>query len=746
MLLAAAAVGAALSVNYDPAALEWRDDASVRVTARDGSPLRTTSGSQGGRARWTPLSEVSPLLVEAVLAAEDRRFYRHPGVDPVAVARAAWSDLRAGRIVSGGSTVTQQLAGLLWPEPRTAAGKLREAVRAVRLELSTDKPAILEQYLNRVSYGHGIQGVGYAAEVYFHRSPAMLTAGQAAVLAALPRAPGAYTGPGGAAALTARRNRILDAMLARGVVDSAEAARARARPVRLRPETPAFRAPHFADWVLARRPASTRGAEVLETTLDPVLQGDVESILRAGLARLDPEGSVRAAVVVEDVASGEVLALVGSPDWSDPEGGQVNAALALRQPGSALKPFLYALGFDRGLSPADVIPDLPFHALDAAGGDVSPRNYDGLFHGPVRAREALASSFNVPAVRLQHRLGTPAVLDELRAAGAGAFPATPEHYGLGLVLGVGEVDLVDLTTAYAGLARGGVWRPAVFLRSARAPGGHPLVFPEAASRRWCGPGAAFLVADVLADPAARVPGFGPSSILELPFPVAVKTGTSTDYRDSWCLGFDGARVVGVWAGHLDGSPLRGLAGAQAAGPIFRQVMLRLHRAGSPPWRGEPPADWERRPVCALSGARPGSACGATVDEWFRPGEYAGRPECRFHRPASRGRITVWPEEYAAWAREAGLAPPGAVPASSGAPAPRIASPVDGSVYFLDPTLGRDQGIRFAAPGAGPEARWVLDGRSLEGGGDERLWPPEPGEHRLELVAPGGRDRVRFTVR
>lgn len=753
VLAAIAGTWWASTVPFDPAALDYRDLASVVETARDGTVLRTTLGKDATRAVWTPLAAVSPLVVEAILAAEDRRFRRHPGVDPLAVARAAWTDLRAGRIVSGGSTLTQQLAGLLWPEPRTLPGKLREAVRAFRLEGRLSKDAILEQYLNRVPYGHGIRGIREAAARYFDRSPAALSPAQAAALAALPQAPSRLADPRERSRLRARRDAILRTMAARGSLTAAEAARAQASPLALDATPSAFEAPHFADHVLAARPAWAMGAARLVTTLDPGIQDEVERAVAAALSGAEPTDSRQMAVVVLDAASGEVLAMTGSAAWGDPVEGQVNGATALRQPGSALKPFLYAMGMDRGLGPADLLADVPFHADDGSGGDVAPRNYDQRFHGPVRVREALASSFNVPAVRLQERVGTARVLDGLHAAGLVSLGEDPSRYGVGLTLGVGEVTLLDLTNAYAGLARGGLTRPPVFLRAAQDANGHELAVPAAAFRRWCEPASAFLVADILADDEARIPGFGQGSVLDLPFPVAVKTGTSTGYRDSWCVGFDRDHVVGVWTGNFDGSPLPGLPGSRSAGPVFRAVMLRLHEHGSRPWKEEPPAGWRLRPVCALSGEVPGPACSGTILEWFTDRDYARRERCAFHRLAEGRRVTVWPPPYAAWAREAGRTgrPPGAgmaFPAvASGEPcgaSPRILSPQEGSVYFLDPTLGASAAIRFAALGRATDVRWILDGRDV-GRGETAFWTPVRGRHVLVAQAPSGSDRVRFTV-
>jgi len=755
--LAAVAFVWAARVPYDIAVLDYGDIASVRVVARDGSPLRTTLGASATRAEWVPLAVVSSRLVQATLAAEDRRFWHHPGVDVLATARAACNDLRARRIVSGGSTITQQLAGMLWPEPRTLGGKLREAVRAVRLEADLEKERILEQYLNRLPYGAGAQGIAAASARYLGRPPQTLSAAQAAALAALPQAPGRYARSGRRGDLLARRNRILAAMARCGWLTRAEAARASALELEFGSEPSVFAAPHFADWVLESRLPALRHAALLETTLDPELQRGVEAIVAAQTEQLRRGGMEQVAVVVQDIATGEVLSLVGSPAWDDPLAGQVNGALALRQPGSALKPFLYAQAFAAGTSPADVLADLPLHVVDGDGGDISPRNYDGRFHGPVRAREALGSSFNVPAIRLQRQLGCERVLEGLRRAGLATLGEPADYYGLGLVLGVGEVTLVDLTNAYAGLARGGVWSEPMLVRVAEDARGLPIAVPAPERSRWLDPAAAFLAADVLADDDARLPGFGVGSVLDLPFPVVVKTGTSTGYRNSWCVGFDAEHAVGVWAGNFDGTPSSGIAAANAAGPVFRQIMLRLHARGSRPWGAAPPPGWSRRRVCALSGGAPGAACATTLLEWFAPGDYEERAACAFHSLRD-GRLAVdWPPEYRDWARAQGLDGDGvetALAAVAAARPPRIVSPVDGSVYFLDPRLDNRAGIRLAAQDPDPRARWFLDAAPLAA--DARpepsrragaiFWRPEAGEHVLVLVGPGGTDRVRFSVR
>jgi penicillin-binding protein 1C len=731
----------AFSVPMDRSLLEYHDIASVRILDRQGVVLRTTLGDAGTRAIWTPLDRISPALIQATLAAEDKRFYHHPGVDPVATARAACTNLKARRIVSGGSTLTQQLAGLLWPEPRTFAGKAREAARALRLEVFLSKNEILEQYVNRAPYGPMIQGVGAAAQAHFHVAPDRLGPAQAATLAAMVRQPGHIDDT---RALMRRRNLILDRLERDCTLDHDEAREAREAPLTLSTRPEPTQAPHFADWVLASRPKALRDAATLNTTLDARLQSEIETIVREAEARLaGPGGPTQVAVVIESIADPQILAMVGSLDWSDANEGQVNATLARRQPGSALKPFLYAMAFDRGLSPADALADVPMHFVDADGADLSPRNFDGRYRGPVRARVALASSFNVPAVRVQERIGTERAIKGLKEAGLGGFTAGPDVYGLGLTLGVGEVTLLDLTTAYAGLARGGVFTTPRFLLHAEDARGRSLSMPRNQSdRRWCSPQSAFLVQDILADDAARTPGFGRSSVLDLPFPMVVKTGTSTGYRDAWCVGFDADHVIGVWTGNFDGSSARGAGGARSAGPIFREIALRLHAEGSRPWADQPPRGWTMRTVCALSGDRPGDACAGTVLEWFTDQQWAKRPVCTFHAWVGGHPKIIWSSVYREWAERQGLedASPAALQG------PRITSPVNGSVYYLDPRLGGSADIQVSAVDAGGNARWSLDGQRMPPREASFLWAPVPGEHWIEIEAPSGRDQVRFSVR
>ncbi|HEU5040041.1 MAG TPA: transglycosylase domain-containing protein [Gemmatimonadales bacterium] len=384
---------------------------------REGRELRSTRAADGSRRRWLSLDEMDPDLLAAFLAAEDRRFFRHPGIDLRAAARAAAANLRAGRAVSGGSTVTMQLARMLRPLPRSWSGKLRQSLWAVRLEHHLGKQAILEQYLNRVPLGQGAEGVEAAAALYFGGSATQVSLGQAALLAGIARAPSSDNPLVSPARAARRRTAVLSRLVAGGYAGSAVAARAGEEPVGRPAGPPPFRAPHFTTRVVrwAERSAAPASG-TWRTSLDLALQEELEAEVRHTVATLRRQGARHAAAVVVDNRSGEILAWVGSPDfWAD-TAGQVDMVLSPRQPGSALKPFLYALAFDRGSTPATILPDIA-RVYQTSTGPYAPRNYDRRFHGPVRAREALGSSYNLPAVELADRLGAATVLGVLRGAG-----------------------------------------------------------------------------------------------------------------------------------------------------------------------------------------------------------------------------------------------------------------------------------------------------------------------------------------
>lgn len=719
---------------------------SVTLVDRDGVVLRTTRAGDGTRTRWTPLIHMDPKVLLAFIALEDRRFFSHPGVDPLAVLRAARDNLRAGRVVSGASTITMQLARLLRPGARSLPGKVGQALWAVRLEAHLAKQTILEQYLNRVPLGQGVVGVPAAAALYFGASPDRLSLGQAATLAALARAPSSanpFLAPDRA---RSRRALALEGMEAQGYATRAEVSRARLEPL-VPPRTqPPFLAPHFTSRVLTQVEDSAGGSGdgVWVTSLDLALQRGVETEVHHAAAVIKEHGGQHAAAVVLDNPTGEILAWVGSPDfWADSV-GQVDMVVSPRQPGSTLKPFLYGLALDQGFTAASVLPDIP-RTYDTPTGPYRPRNYDRTFHGPVRLREALASSYNVPAVDAASMLGAAGLLHTLHLAGFASLGRDAEYYGLGLALGNGDVTLLELANGYRALANDGVWRPWRFWR------GTAGAEPGETERRVVSSRAAALILDILSDPIARVPGFGPTTPFDnLPFPLAVKTGTSRHFTDNWAVGVTGRFTAAVWVGNFSGRPMRGISGVSGAGPLLRRVVLET-AARYQPGTLATPREMGAEPVriCRVSGLRATAYCPETT-EWFFSGTAPDR-ECDWHSPLGLS----YPVDYVSWAAERGssgstrIGPPRTVTAAparnASAPRFRIVSPQDGDRYQVPPGVAARYatiGLRVTGAAADARVRWWIDGAQIR----EPRWQLTPGRHTIRAESGSAVDQVQVEVR
>jgi penicillin-binding protein 1C len=731
-----------------------RGGESIRFVDRDGRTLREVRADDATRARDVGVAEVSDDVLHAVLAAEDRRFYEHPGVDVVAVARAAWSDATHARIVSGASTLTMQLARLVRPHPRTLAGKLDEAALALRIEASLSKQQILEQYLNRAPFGAGVRGIDAAARFWFDKPPGALSLAEAATLAAIPRGPAVYALDRHPDRVLRRRDRVLDRMVAAGWASSADAERARREPLVLRPGKGGLGAPHLVQALMDGDgrlwPAGVgvtphaAGVERVETTIASDLQHEVEQAARDQIGPLASRHVGAAAVVVVENATGDVLAYVGSPDFSEARQGQNDGVRALRQPGSTLKPFVYGLAMERlGWTGATALPDVALQ-LSVPEGVYEPMNYDERFHGPVRLRDALGSSLNVPAVWTAAQVGPSVVLARLRDLGFG-LPRDDEWYGPAIALGDGEVTLLELTNAYATIARAGVWLPVRAVRRVVQRSQPMDTAPTQQARSLMPPAVAQVLTDVLADGRARLAAFGEQSALDLPFEVAAKTGTSKGSRDNWTVGFTREVTVGVWVGNFDGSPMRGTSGITGAAPLFHAAMDAAMRGRSPaPLRLADRLDREPElepvEVCPLSGGRPTAACPHAVREWMTRAARDALEACPMHevvRIDRRNELRAGPgcpsavveerrfERYdpsmRAWAEGAGRpeSPATFSPLCPGAGVEpgglRIGWPGDGARFVIDPSRPAAQqqlAVRVEAPAdVGRVELWV-DGRAV----------------------------------
>ena len=534
-----------------PLPLEQAREVSTTIVDRHGKLLRAYAMADG---RWrlpvNAATDVDPTYLKLLFAFEDHRFRSHAGVDPIALGRAAFQLVTRGHIVSGGSTITMQLARLMEPRrQRSISAKFRQIARAIEIERQMNKDQILDLYLAMAPFGGNLEGVRAASIAYFGKEPKRLSLSEAALLVALPQSPENRRLDRYPNAARAARDRVLDRMVEESVVSDADAASAKAAPVpKLRKPMPIL-APHSADNAML----SVKNKPVIALTLDAPLQQTLENLARDRVTALGPNISI--AILAVDNASGEVLARVGSPDYfDDRRAGQVDMTRAVRSPGSTLKPFIYGLAFEDGfVHPESLIDDRPIRF-----GSYAPENFDMTFQGTVPVRKALQMSLNVPAIALLDRVGASRLSSRLRQAGAILELPKDEAPGLAMGLGGVGITLQDLVMLYSGLARLGNTRPLRELQSQREETGEP--------QRLLDQAAAWQVGNVLLGTPPPENGVHNR--------IAFKTGTSYGYRDAWSIGFDGRITIGVWVGRPDGAPAPGIVGRTVAAPILFDAFAR----------------------------------------------------------------------------------------------------------------------------------------------------------------------------
>lgn len=724
--------------------LSFVESASLKIYDRNGILLREVLSLQQGKGHWTSLGAINSRAIEAAVAAEDKRFYDHPGIDPLAMTRAAWQNISSGEVISGGSTITQQVIRNLYHFPRNIFFKILEMWYAVRLEYTLSKQEILEQYFNRIPFGNQTFGIEAAARMYLGKSAKDLSWAEAAFLTALPKSPTHYNPYKNFQDAKKRQSFILRKLFESVKITPAELDRARNEPLVLFPKYNAFYAPHFCDHILQSEiPKSS-----LQTTLDLTLQTEVETIIKGHVGNLQAENVTNAAVIVISNKTGDILAMAGSSNYFDEHhDGQYNGVFAKRQPGSALKPFTYAAAFNKSMTPASIIPDMET-AIPSEQAMFTPRNYDNRFHGPVRARIALACSYNISAVRVLQSVGVESLLSLLHACGIASLTEPPEYYGHGLTLGNGEVTLFELTRAYSILANSGKWIEPRF---------HFNQPVQSVRENIISPQISFLITDILSDNRARVPAFGYDSALELPFPCAVKTGTSSDFRDNMTIGYSSDYTVGVWVGNFDNSPMREISGVTGAGPIFHDIMMHLHRNSNPGDFHTPPKIWSIA-VCSFSGALPHQGCINLTDEYFVEGTEP-KNLCSFHLNNGAINTSVLMPEYAKWLEDAShskFAGHENMPAKnvfSQAPL-KIIHPRDNAVFKIDPSVKPShQSIYFEALALDQtnEINWYLNDRLYQSTLHpfKVQWNLSPGVYRLRAEGKAGdkifRDEIRMEV-
>jgi penicillin-binding protein 1C len=710
--LAALAIGAAgfilatalslkpITKNFDSITADSRN---VPVTDRFGNPLSITYQAQWNNRDARPLYAMPELLVAAFLFSEDRKFYDHGGVDWKARGSALVQNIRRGATVRGASTITEQVVRLINPRPRTLWSKWLEGIEATLLERHASKPAILEFYLNQIPYAANRRGVVQAARYYFNRDLETLSARETLALAVLARAPSAYD--------LYRNPRKIDAPLGRLAAQMKEngklgaACFADLQNESLDPAKPSLAtdARHFARFVQMNGERAQ-----LHTTLDSGLQRQVQDILDSRIRKLSARHVMNAAAIVIDHTNGEILAWVvaGARDH-DTKAGEIDPVISPRQPGSTLKPFLYAGALEKGWTAATILNDAP--VAEAVGSGLHRfRNYSNAYYGPVTLREALGNSLNIPAVLAINYVGVDRFLDTLHRLGFASLDRGAAVYDEGLALGNGEVTLLELARAYSALANRGQIRPLKFLMDDyTAPRGDAVYTPETAS----------IIGNIISDPRARALEFGNDSVLNLPVRTAAKTGTSTDYRDAWTLAYNDRYTVGIWMGNLDRTPMKEVTGSTGPALAMRSIFQILNRNRDTQTLYLAPTLIE-------------------ADICTRPADEDGK--C--------------PERTELFAR----AEKAAAPPVQKTPRLELVRPTPGLMMAYDPRVpASHQKFRFELAGLsdGDEVEWILNGESLARSKDARyLWPMAQGKQKLAVVvhAQDGGERtlapVEFLVR
>jgi 1A family penicillin-binding protein len=679
--------------------------ATTQIVDREGNLLWEIIDPSGGRRTDVSLGQISPDAINATIATEDRFFFLNVGVDPIAITRAAFDNFSEGQIVSGASTITQQLARnvFLTPQERTEKSfsrKLKEAVLAIEINRRYTKQQILEVYFNQIYYGNLAYGLEAAAQTYFGKSARDLTLPEAALLAGLPQSPALndpYANPERA---KFRQADVLNLMIKAGYLTYAEARAAYDTELALRDLNFNMKAPHFVSLVRQELeriipPAYLYQAGLrVQTTLDPRLQAIAEAEVQAQVSALAGRHVTNGALVALDVSTGQILALVGSSNYRDKTiDGQVNIVLSPRQPGSTMKPLTYLAAFESlNWTPGTLLMDTPVEYPDFAGQIYRPQNVDLQFRGPVSVRAALANSYNIPAVKTLEQVGL-ARLKEM-AARLGITTLTADHYGLSLTLGSGEVSLLEMTGAYQAMANGGVLVPPTAILKISDAFGREIEPIRPQPRAVLRPEHAYLITDILADNETRISSFGPNSPLKLSRPAAVKTGTSNDFRDNLAIGYTPDIVAGVWVGNADNTPMENVGGASGAAPIWRNFMEQAHD-GQPVHRFNRPPGIVEIEVCADSGTLPSAVCPQRRVEIFAQDQPPLGPEHDMHqlveidRPSGllvneycranieRRYYQVFPPDGREWAMSHGFPQPPTGYCPSAHLLARFSAPVDG---------------------------------------------------------------------
>jgi penicillin-binding protein 1C len=720
---------------------------SVKFFDRDGRLLQEVLSENSSRSIHTALNQVSRYFLKAIIASEDKDFYYHNGIDYKAIIRAAWQNFKERKIVSGASTITLQLARMMRPGERTLLKKIKEAYFAYRLEAGLSKEKILESYINRTPMGGNLYGIEGASKAYFGISSSDLTLAQASFLASIPNSPTRLNPYNNLEEIKSRQKYILEKMEEQNLIAKERIDRILKEDISLRPQTASFLAPHFVFTLTKTLPEDVQNVKV---TIDRDLQKIVQEQTNRVVKALKPFNVTNAAVILLDNVTGEVLAYTGSADFFSSENeGENDGVRALRQPGSTLKPFLYILAFEDGLTPRTIVSDIPTY-YKMPTGIYSPKNYSEDFYGPVRLREALANSLNVPAVNVLTETGIDRFLSRLKEYEFNSLDKNEDYYGVGLVLGGGEVSLFELARAYMCIARSGSFIPIKEIIEIDGKEKKSLEKEKTIST----PALNYLITDILSDRFARTSEFGFFSVLNFPFPCAAKTGTSFRFCDNWTIGFTKDYTLAVWVGNFDHTPMQKVSGVSGAGPLFANIMHLLYSKKDYPEKEPLPEELTLVPICPLSGKKPNHSCPSTIEEIIPKENLASyyKDSCDMHTYIKGEVHTVLPGRYEEWAE--GFEAKNPTREIKKVERFKIIKPQQGAIFYrLSNVKPEYQSIKIELTTTEKEERvnWFLNEKPLNETFKEHgfLWQIKPGEYCLTAISDKDNNissNINFTVK
>ncbi len=749
---------------------------SLKILDRNGIELYEFLGKDKTRSQWLSFEEISPWLIKTTIFREDRHFYKHFGVNPFALLRAGIVNLKNRNIVLGGSTITMQVAKIMeGRRGKSILKKILEIIVAAKLEINWTKKDILSYYLNSVYYGNQLLGCESASQFYFGKSARELTLSQSAFLSIIPSSPSAHNPYKNFEIVIRKARTLIKKMYLKGWIKEEDYEIAINERVELKkPENPLL-APHFVFRILKEEEENIYNFSETKTTIDYHLQKESQNILRMHLESLKGKGVGQGAIIVMENRTGEILVWVGSKDfWDEESSGQIDGCTIKRQPGSALKPFLYASAFQKGFTPSSILPDIPTSFKEENKFYV-PRNYSNDFSGPVRVRVALSSSLNVPAVHLLSKIGKSAFYSTLQSCGFESLNKGEKFYGLGLALGSGEVTLLELVRGYSIFARNGILIPEKKVLYYKKRDGSVESPPEKKGERIFDEKITFLISSILSDNYSRGLGFSENSPLNFPYQVAVKTGTSEGFRDNFCVGYTKEWTIGVWVGNFEGRSMKNVSGVTGAGPVFHSIMNLLYKRkyGEIPYGerslDEIPKGIIKLDICPVSGMLASGNCEGKIREYFI--EWSEPREiCNWHRILRIDRrngllagegtpdkfltsklFLIPPPTFMEWAKKKGLNPPEKF-SSLKEHEFEIVHPVDGAIFQSLSDLPKNyQSLRLELKTdiTWKKVIWMIDGKffTISSFPFRERWNIEKGIHEICAKLEDGKyeDRVRIFV-